>query len=295
MRNEQLGYVRADVDPRPYTGTGGLGKETVLELAKHSPKHIIFTGRAAGRAEEVVRSAKSAGAAAVTFVSCDLGSLSSVKEAAQRIIKIVDRVDVLVCNAGIMAVPYGLTKDGYEIQFGTNHVGHALLIRLLLPAIQKSTVKRIVNLTSEGKKFAPKGGIQFDTVKTKRDTNWGGAWLNYGQSKLANILYARALAKRYPDITSVAIHPGVVKTDLATGLGFWNSALIFATTYFIQVEPKQGAYNQLWASTVDKEQLINGGFYEPVAETGGEDVNTRNAELADKLWDWTEGELKPYL
>lgn len=126
-------------------------------------------------------------------------------------------------NAGIMACPEGLTKEGYEIQFGTNHVGHALLTKLLLPTLQRTAKGapegsvRIVNLSSMGEQMAPKpDGIKFDHLKAP---NSGGinTWTRYGQSKLANVLFAKALAKRYPEIVSTSVHPGVVQTELTRG------------------------------------------------------------------------------
>ena len=230
----------------------------------------------------------------MTFVACDLASLDSVKEAAQQIMDTVPRLDVLICNAGIMDVPAALTKDGYEIQFGTNHMGHALLMRLLLPSVQRAN-GRIVGLTSLGFSLAPRGGIQFDTLKTRRDSGFNASWTNYGQSKLANLLYVRAMAKRFPEVTIVAIHPGVVKTDLVGKLSFWSRVLVNITSPFSQLEPQQGAYNQVWAASTSQADLHTGNFYEPVGETGTENANTQNAELANELWDWTEKELKPYL
>jgi NAD(P)-dependent dehydrogenase (short-subunit alcohol dehydrogenase family) len=126
-----------------------------------------------------------------------------------------------------MAIPTGLTKDGYEIQFGTNHLGHALLIKLLLPTLQRTADEtkggadpRIVLLASKGMTLHPTGGIVFDELRTTQENLAFAHWRLYGQSKLANILYAAELARRLPQITSVSVHPGVMMTGLVTGLGF---------------------------------------------------------------------------
>ncbi|KAL0571555.1 hypothetical protein V5O48_010404, partial [Marasmius crinis-equi] len=196
------------------TGTSGVGKETVLLLSQHQPEHIFFSGRDSRKADSVIEEAKAiAPNAQVTFIQCDLASLESVKEAAAQFTSLSSRLDVLVCNAGIMAVPAALTKDGYEVQFGTNHVGHALLIKLLMPSLLRTADEpqsdvRIIILSSVGHRFHPSGGIRFDTLR-EPDTI-GNAGLRYGQSKLANVLYAKELARRYPKITSVAVHPGTV-------------------------------------------------------------------------------------
>jgi retinol dehydrogenase-12 len=124
-------------------------------------------------------------------------------------------------NAGIMMTPPGTTKDGFEVQFGTNHMGHALLTKLLLPKLL-STAKqpgadvRIITLSSVGHEWAPKGGLQLDTVHSEQRNL--SSRQRYGQSKLANILYSNELARRYPAIRCVSVHPGSVNTGLSRGL-----------------------------------------------------------------------------
>ena len=145
----------------------------------------------------------------VTFIQCDLADLKSVQAAAQRFLGQADRLDVLYANAGVMALPPSQTKDGYETQFGTNHMGHALLIKLLLPLMLRTAEEpqsdvRIINVSSIAYKQAPKEGIAFDTLKTPQADLGslipGGKWARYGQSKLANMLYTRELAQRHPKI-----------------------------------------------------------------------------------------------
>lgn len=116
--------------------------------------------------------------------------------------------DVILTSQGIMAVPWSKTKEGYEIQFGTNHMGHALLTKLLLPTLLKTAEApnsdvRVINLASEGHMFAP--GIIYDQDALEPYQTFR----RYGQSKLANILHARELQRRYPQITATSLHPGV--------------------------------------------------------------------------------------
>jgi NAD(P)-dependent dehydrogenase (short-subunit alcohol dehydrogenase family) len=132
----------------------------------------------------------------------DLTSLSSIKSSTPQL----TRLDLLMCNAGIMATPPSLSKDGYEIQFATNHLGHAMLIKQLLPTMLKTAEEprsdvRIVILTSMGWRAHPKAGIEFSTLNTTQDRAIFGGWVRYGQSKLANLVYAAELARRYPNIT----------------------------------------------------------------------------------------------
>jgi len=105
-------------------GTAGLGRETVLSFAAHGPAHIYFTGRSQPSADSLVKETKARfPQVPVTFVPCDLASLDSVRNAAKDVASRTDRLDIAMLNAGVMALPPGLTKDGYEVQFGTNHMG----------------------------------------------------------------------------------------------------------------------------------------------------------------------------
>ncbi|GAB1207880.1 hypothetical protein APSETT445_006615 [Aspergillus pseudonomiae] len=208
-------------------GTAGVGAQSVTQLAKHSPARIYISGRNATSAETIINEiAESGSNTPVSFVECDLASLDSVKKAAEDILAKESRLDVLMCNAGIMALPPDLTKDGYEVQFGTNHLGHALLIQKLLPLLQQYRRSRCGCY-----QLHPSGGIVFDDLKHTQDYGVFGSWRRYGQSKLANILYARELARRYPDITTVSVHPGVITTGLVENLGWAHRWFIYATTF----------------------------------------------------------------
>lgn len=283
------------------TGTNGLGAQSAIHLAKHNAAHIYISGRNAKSAENVIKQIRDHGSTTeVTFIECDLASLSSVKQTAERFAAQTPRLDILMCNAGIMAKPPSLTPDGYELQFGTNHLGHALLINKFLPLLEKRRSEggdaRIVLLTSEGWFLHPRGGIVFDALKTPQDFWIGGPWRRYGQSKLANMLYARELSSRYPDILSVSVHPGVVATDLIGESGILNRALIHASNFGKILKPEQGAYNQVWAATAAREKMQNGSYYEPVGELSDGKLNqtAKSEALAKRLWEWTEEELKKY-
>jgi NAD(P)-dependent dehydrogenase (short-subunit alcohol dehydrogenase family) len=234
-----------------------LGKSSIAELAKHQPAHIYFSGRNAKNADRVIDEIKADVVdALLTFIPCDLASLASIDEAGKLFASKSQRLDILMCNAGIMAVPADVTKDGYEVQFGTNHLGHALLIKHLLPIMLKTAEAhddaRIVSLTSLGMHAAPTGGIIFKDLQTKQDLGTGGRWYRYGQSKLANVVYSGEIARRYPTISVAVVHPGVIKTDLVTSLGFVDRMLVTLTNIGKMMTPEQGVQNQLWAATVDK-------------------------------------------
>ncbi|KAE8141304.1 hypothetical protein BDV38DRAFT_279207 [Aspergillus pseudotamarii] len=172
-----------------------------------------------------------------------------------------------------MALPPGLTKDRYEVQFGTNHLGHTLLIQKLLPLQQRTTETgtdvRVVILTSICYQLHPYGVIISDDLKITQDYGFLVSWRQYGQSKLANILYTRELARRYPGITAASVHPEMVTLE-------------------------DGAYNQLWAATTSKDRLMTGQLYmlvgvasnDKLTETAQDDV------LAGQLWGWTDKALE---
>lgn len=291
-------------------GTGGLGRETVVSFASHEPAHIYFTGRSQPSADETIKqaSAKSPNTP-VTFLKCDLASFASIKTAAKDIISKTTRLDIIMANAGIMAHPPSLTEDGYELQFGTNHLGHALLVKLLTPLLLStasnpaSTDVRIVWDTSLGHKAHTSVGIDFTKLRTPHSDivpyglqSFAGPWVRYAQSKLANLIYARAFAKHYPQITSVSIHPGVSATGLVGGLTFAQRVFVYATSYPIMIPAEMCAWNQQWAATAPlgegARQVKSGTFYMPVGKKGTTTSKGNDEALEQKLWEWTEEELK---
>ena len=282
-----------------FIGTAGLGAESVKQFAAHNPTQIYLGARSQSRAESTIAAVKKHYPDAnITFLPMDLGSLDSVKKAADIFTAASPRLDILMNNAGIMATPPGTTKDGYEIQFGTNHMGHALLTKLLLPTLQKTAAEpdsdvRIINLSSSGHGYAPKGGFVFKDINS--DMASYGTFTRYGQSKLANILFTVELAKRYPEIKSIAVHPGAVKTELLRGAKENKPWLrypldIFASAVLTNVA--SGALNQLWAST--SKEAKSGKYYVPVAKENAASAYARDGKLAEELWNWTEEEFKKH-
>ncbi|RKU45315.1 hypothetical protein DL546_007243 [Coniochaeta pulveracea] len=285
-------------------GNTGLGKQSILELARYGkPAKIYLAARNQEKAKGAIEDVKNhAPDAPIVPLDLDLTSFESIKKAARTFANQEERLDVLMLNAGIMAVPNATTKEGYEIQFGTNHVGHALLTKLLMPTLLKTARRpekpdvRVVVLTSAGLGLASPGeGIKFDTVKTDGSALY--TWTRYGQSKLANALFARELAKRYPEVKAVAVHPGAVDTQLffpfAESFGIFNFAATALVRPFLKTV-EMGARNQVWA-TVSK-QVESGEWYTPVGIKGtvkvrGTDL-ARDDNLAKKLWEWTEKELE---
>ncbi len=274
-----------------------MGKQTITYLAAHKPARIYLAARTASKAESAISAIKSTvpNACEIIHLPLDLTSFSSIAEAASTFQRSETRLDILINNAGIMACPYSTTKEGYEIQFGTNHMGHALLTKLLLPTLLKTADARIVTLSSAGHAIGVKNGLIFD----QRALEQQGTWKRYGQSKLCNLLYARELSERYPQITSVSIHPGVIFTDLFQSLrtnvllklGLWIYGCFFWLIPGHFKSTEGGALNQTWAATVEKEKLVNGSYYKPVGVRSEGSKSARDRGLQKKLWEYTEAEL----
>ncbi|KAH8812351.1 short-chain dehydrogenase/reductase [Xylogone sp. PMI_703] len=279
-------------------GNAGIGKETVLQLAKHNPSKIFLAARTESKANDAIASIKSQvpSADCIEFLQLDLASLPSIKAAAEIVKRSTTRLDTLILNAGIMAVPPGKTPDGFEIQLGTNHVGHFPLTKLLLPLLLSTEAEdnsdvRVVAVSSNGFVFAP----EFDLFVSTEKLSLAGPWERYGASKAANVLFAAELTRRYPSIMSVSLHPGSVKTDLYTDT-LQNSAFsrwaIKLFSPFIFDDIQTVALNQLWLSAyVKKEDLKNGGFYTPVGKLQQKNTWSQNVDYGRKLWEWTESEL----
>ncbi|KAF5666626.1 alcohol dehydrogenase Bli-4 [Fusarium heterosporum] len=269
-------------------GTSGLGRSTILTLSAHNPAHVYFTGRSSSAAESLIAALSPVPA---TFIECDLTSIASMRSAAKQFTH--DRLDVFVANAGIMAVD-GLTQDGLELQFGVNHVGNATLLMGVLPVMLKTAEQgrdvRFVSVTSLGYKGHPNNGIDFETLHSKQEAMPFGTWGRYGQSKLANIVFAKELQRRYPNITSVVVHPGVIATGLVTELSFWKRMLVYVTNpRMITVE--QGGYNSVWAATGKVKKGEKVAFYEPVGKENAGDEMCFDEEMGNKLWEWTEKKI----
>ena len=227
--------------------------ETCRQLAKHNP-HIYLAARTPSKAEAAIADIKrTVPNANITYLQLDLASLESVKKAADTFNAESDKLDVLINNAGVMALPASTTKDGYEIQFGTNHIGHFFFTKLLMPTLQRTAEGnrdvRIVNLSSKGHELPPKGGLVLNEARSNMVSY--STWVRYGQSKLANILFTRELSRRYPTIKSMALHPGGIETGLA--LGFqeehpWLARIIRPIAALFLTTVQQGALTQLFGT-----------------------------------------------
>ena len=203
----------------------GTGFETALELARNGAK-VILACRSASRGESALRRISDCVASAhVQVMPLDLGDLSSIADFAERFTSADERLDILVNNAGIMATPYRTTKDGFESQFGTNHLGHFALTAKLMPTIKAAPDARIVNVASLAHRS---GSIDLEAPQYER-SNYK-RFDAYARSKLANLLFTYEMHRRLQradltNVASLAAHPGFARTNLAQGLGLIGTIL----------------------------------------------------------------------
>ncbi|KAK2800139.1 hypothetical protein FQN50_008234 [Emmonsiellopsis sp. PD_5] len=263
------------------------------------PPYIPTPSRSSSPTEDLVSSIKhSYRDANVEVVPLDLSSFDSIKKCAAHINQKSHRLDILFLNAGIAGALPNLTREGYEIHFGVNYVGHALLTQLLMPKVlQTANGKqgkdvRIVITTSKAAHFRhPSAGLVLDQMKTGHPSISSGQ--RYAHSKLAAIHFARKLAQNYPSVTSVSIHPGIVKTGIHKTLDghsmFVKYCLSAPLFWLFGISAEKGARNGLWAAI--SEDARNGAYYEPVGKLRDRYKYSTDQKLTDELWEWTNKEL----
>ena len=192
--------------------SGGLGEETARALAAHGAR-VVMTARDIPKGEAAAAKIReSTGNGDVEVIELELDSLESVRTCAKKFLASHDELNLLINNAGVMACPFAKTRDGFEMQFGTNHLGHFVFTNSILPALFKGAPGRIVNLSSGGHRFS---NVLFDDPHFE-NTEYH-KFLSYGQSKTANIQFSVGLDARLKDrgIRVFAVHPGAIMTELS--------------------------------------------------------------------------------
>jgi retinol dehydrogenase-12 len=295
------------------TGAAGdLGRQTATELARHGRPARIYVAdlprdEKAKKAitdqitDDAYRDAGpklKTGAVIRTdirYLELDLGSFDSVRKCASIFNDLEPRLDILFLNAGLIRASPMMTTDGYELHFGVNYLGHALLAQLLMPVLIRTTQQqadsdvRVIILSSEGHIAAPKNGIDLTKVQTNcADMHYS---TRYGQSKVAQIVLMKDLARRYPQIKTVAIHPGRILTSMAMKLKKESISVRIAIPILslICVPVNVGIRNHLWAAT--SPDVVNGTYYEPVGVPGSLSPAAEDVGLLETLHEWTENAL----
>ena len=258
-------------------GNSGIGKATVEGLARRGAT-VVIACRDADRGQAALREiAANSGSKDLHVMPLDLASLTSVRAFAAAFVAKFARLDVLVANAGIMTRKRQMTADGFEMDFGVNHVGHFLLTELLLPLLKSSAPARIVVVSSS---MHASGTIDFDDLASEK--SWRGA---YPRSKLANMLFVRALAKRLAGSGVVVngLHPGVIATELARD---YPAPIRLMARWFFK-SPEQGARTSLYLATAPEAAEVSGRYFVNSKEKQP-GVAALDDALAERLWTETE-------
>ncbi|KAK9489942.1 hypothetical protein V1508DRAFT_298570 [Lipomyces doorenjongii] len=272
----------------------GIGAETACALAAGSPAILILAGRSETKVTSVVESVHAINPDVKTiFIQLDLSSQASVRAAAAKVNHVVDKIDALINNAGIMACPYGTTEDGIEMQFGTNHIGHFLFTNLLFDKIKAAGPgARIVNVASSAHRFS---GIRVGDIGFKDGLEYD-AWDAYGQSKSGNILFAKYFASRVPskEIACIALHPGSVLSELGryTDVQLMANARSRAEKIpnYERLDRKslqQGCATTL-VGVLDPVLQDKSGTYLSDCQVSIPAPHANSSEMAEKLWNLSE-------
>ena len=221
--------------------------------------------------------------------SLDLASLASVRKYAKEFLAQEQKLHVLINNAGVMFTPYWKTEDGFEMQIGVNHLGHYLLTRLLLSALQRAAPSRIVHVSSRAHRIAP---VVLDSwVYQENKADAYSSYISYGQSKRANILFSNVLqAKLYgTGITSTSSHPGVIMTRLTRYMGISDYLFLVArpfTWYFTKSEA-QGAQTSLYQAVSPELEGIGGVYLEDCKVVTPASTDVFNMTFGDEFWNYS--------
>jgi NAD(P)-dependent dehydrogenase (short-subunit alcohol dehydrogenase family) len=269
--------------------TSGLGRESARALAA-AGAFVVVTGRDAGALEQTEAAIRAAvPGAGVCPVLLDLAALSSIRAAAAVIAERAPPIHVLMNNAGVMFTPFGRTDDGCELQFGTNHLGHFELTRLLIPQLEAAGGARVVNLSSEGHRL--------DDIDLG-DPNWErrdyDKFRAYGASKTANVLHAVELDRRLRErgVRAYAVHPGLVATNLARHMSRDDVTAVLTITETVSkasggavLTPAQGAATQVWAAVSPDLTDVGGVYLADCAVDSTVAPYAVDADRARQLWD----------
>ncbi|NND80964.1 MAG: SDR family oxidoreductase [Gammaproteobacteria bacterium] len=273
----------------------GLGQESMRVLALRGA-HIIGTARSMKKAAAAAREIDGQ----VTPLACELSDFSSVKACADAINAMDIPIDVLLTNAGIMALPKLQLGNGFEQQFNTNQLGHFVLIHNLLERIKQAEQGRVVILSSLAHKMAPLGGIDFDNLDGSKSYD---PWKFYGQSKLANLLTAVALSKRLAGSSATAnsLHPGIIRTNLSRsmdgvrGFLFNNPLTGFLVGKMMGAKNiPQGAATQCYVASAPELSNVSGKYF---ADSNIERPSryARDEDLAERLYEFSCDAVKDYI
>lgn len=269
----------------------GIGKEVAKDLARRGARvilacrNLVEANKAADEIKQITGGGQ--GCSTVIVKHLDLASLSSVRRFVKDIKNSEERLDILINNAGVYHCPYWKTEDGFEMQFGVNHLGHFLLTNLLLPLLKKSSQSRVITVSSE---IYRRGIINFQDINSE---NAYDHKKSYMQSKLANILFSRELAKRVQGtgITTYSLNPGIVRTNITRYI--WLQKPFLRPIFYLYLkaplfkDAEYGAQTIIYCAVEKSLEYESGKYYSDCArkQLSGQALDDG---LAKKLWEMSE-------
>ncbi|MCB9749362.1 MAG: SDR family NAD(P)-dependent oxidoreductase [Myxococcales bacterium] len=264
--------------------TSGLGRESARALALRGAR-VLMLARDEARARAAIATLRAAlgDGPTLTPIACDLGEPASVRACLERLLRLELPIDIVLGNAGIMALPRAVTRHGLELQFLTNHVGHFMLVTGLLGRLTARA--RVVMVSSSAHAQTPPGGVQLDNLDGGRDYH---RWRFYGQSKLANLLFARELATRLrPGQTANAVHPGVINTRLSRHMPIGTGLALALAGPIGLKSVAQGAATQCYVAAHPDAAGVTGEYWYDCNVQESSALG-RDRQLAAELWARTE-------
>lgn len=269
-------------------GNCGIGKATAIQLAQKGAR-VIISSRCPGKGNRAVASIRRQSQNdQVECIVCDLSSFGSIEKLARQVAERAEHLDVLINNAGLFCSHLQKTKEGFEMQFGVNYLGHFYLTQLLLPSLKASPEARVINVSSIAYMH---GNIDFESFRGAQKYNGLQA---YAQSKLANVLFTREFARRYPEIACNCLHPGVVRTSFGNKHSSWYLSLFWHFWKVFMQSPQKGAKTPVFLATAPEAAEVSGAFFDEKQQERNLVGHGRNDILAKRLWDHTKNLINQY-
>ena len=272
----------------------GIGRATAERLAEKGA-HLVLACKDEAKAQRTASELMQAtGNESIDTLPLDLSDLGSVRDAAAHFLREHPRLDVLINNAGVYTDKLELTADGYELQFGVNHLGHFLLTLSLLPAMQCCCqCTRVINVSSA---LHFKGEMTFDDLRGERGKKKYDGTRAYCRSKLANVLFTLELDRRYgEEISSNCLHPGVVGTKLANKRANALTSTVWSLYKPFALSPRKGADTSVYLASSPEVKTVSGRYFDEQQCLHKPAPLARNEQLARRLWEYSENAVAAYL
>ncbi|OCH84298.1 NAD(P)-binding protein [Obba rivulosa] len=274
-------------------GNTGVGKETIKALLEHNAK-VYLAARNRDKAEAAIKELQEQTGKEAIFLQLNLGNLASVKKAAEEFLRKESELHVLFNNAGVMSPPISwLTDDGYDLQLGTNVLGHWYFTQLLIPALlagKETSPDGHARIVTTSSSFAYLFTVNWESFRDGPVRRKVGTQMLYAQSKFLNVVAAREFAKRYEDkgIISVSCNPGNLKTDLQRHATSFQRKVMDSILY----PAPYGALTQLWGGLMPEPLKYNGEFLIPWARLGKCRREAYDGAIGERLWSYLQEQVK---